>query len=154
MTTQTIIQSEERETYAEMGNEAWEFLFSELKGNVPEALTEGVLERLASFILAVGCTSSAVPAVGADAAQARKLKTIYDKMAGEGGGTWAAYMLMEIKEYVSMIHPLPSTEPSEAMVEAAQNAYRETANYPIVPGNHNAALVAALRAALNESQSK
>jgi len=42
--------------------------------------------------------------------QVRKLKQIYDKMAEEGGGTWATYMLMEIKEFVDFSL---RSEPSE-----------------------------------------
>lgn len=34
-----------------------------------------------------------------DATEVRALKRIYDKLAEQGGGTWATYMLMEIKEW-------------------------------------------------------
>lgn len=35
---------------SELGNEAWEFLFSELHGDVPPSLTDAVLDKLASHI--------------------------------------------------------------------------------------------------------
>ena len=144
--TQTIIPSEER-LREHLSVNGWSAMKS-LSADEVNALVAAELERR---------TSSAVPAVG---------EAVAWRVEHGGGATFwnvEANAVSNAKATGGTVqplytHPLPSTEPSEAMVEAALDA-KQSAFYGVPSGRipddrDRMEMRAALRAALNESQSK